>query len=409
MTVSEVKSLTDDALRHGLLELVVQDRKTTVRLLIHLGEFDSRRLYRAEGYSCMRDYCMSELAMSEDLAYKRIWVARKARRFPGILVALNEGNLTLSAVAMLTKYLSEDSAQDLLEAAAKKSNAQVAELLAERFPRLDLETLVQALPNHETTGGLGGPPSYVGSLNCQVLAVRQVKMPEVPVTVSRVQPLAPQRHAVQFTIGQDDLELLRRAQDLLSHQTPTCDAGEVFVRALRAFVSSLEKRKYGATEQPRATSERSSQDPRHIPARVKRAVYTRDRGQCTYAAHNGHRCQERRFLEFDHIVPVARGGKSTVDNLRLRCRSHNRFEADQSYGADFMQAKIDEAQRAADAKKRAEEVVPWLQALGIRGDHAREAAQKCDTPDASLEERVKTALRQFGPRDVQLGRSAPVS
>jgi HNH endonuclease len=123
-------------------------------------------------------------------------------------------------------------------------------------------------------------------------------------------------------------------------------------------------------------------------------------------AENGHRCEERKGLEFDHIEPVARGGKSTIDNLRLRCRAHNQLSAEQTYGREFMDAKIEESRRAA-AINRAEEVVPWLQALGIRADHARQAAERCDAPDASLEERVKAALACFGPRDVMLGRAAP--
>ena len=167
MKASEVARLSNDALRRGLLDLIAHDRTTTVRLLIHLGEFDARRLYREDAYSCMKDYCMVQLAMSEDTAYKRIWVARRARRFPRILVALNDGSLTLSAVAMLTRYLAPANADELLSAAAGKTNAQVAELLAERFPRPDLPTLVQALM----------PPTCQTELpdsNCQALAVRQV-------------------------------------------------------------------------------------------------------------------------------------------------------------------------------------------------------------------------------------------
>ena len=71
MRVSEVRRLSDDALRAGLRELVTQDRTTTVRLLIHLAEFDSRRLYRAEGHRSMHAYCAGELMMSDDVAYKK--------------------------------------------------------------------------------------------------------------------------------------------------------------------------------------------------------------------------------------------------------------------------------------------------------------------------------------------------
>jgi 5-methylcytosine-specific restriction endonuclease McrA len=404
MKVSEVSRLSNDALRCGLKDLVAQDRTTTVKLLIHLGEFDSRRLYRDDGYSCMKDYCQNELAMSEDVAYKRIWVARKARRFPSILISLSEGSLTLSAVAMLSRYLSAETADELLAAATRKTNAQVAELIAQRFPAPDLPTLLQPIASESSLA----PQLAFGAETCQGLAARQVESPvESSISRSRVAPLAPQRHAVQFTIGQGDLELLRRAQDLLSHQVPSRDAGEIFVRALRVFVSSLEKRKFGATDKPRRCIERPSRNSRHVPAHVRRAVRARDGDRCTFVGENGKRCDARGFLEFDHVRPIARGGRSTPDNLRLRCRAHNQFEAEKLYGHELMRAKREGAQREG-AKRRAEEVIPWLRALGIRAAHAREAAERCDLPGASLEQRVKAALSCFAPRDVALRRATPV-
>ena len=39
------------------------------------------------------------------------------------------------------------------------------------------------------------------------------------------------------------------------------------------------------------------------------------------------RCTERAFLEFHHRQPYAAGGKATVDNIELRCRAHNAYEA----------------------------------------------------------------------------------
>src|SRR5262249_22783877 len=162
------------------------------------------------------------------------------------LVSLNVGSLTLSAVAMLSPYLTEQNAEELLAAAARKTNARIRELIAERFPQPDLPTLVQPVLYPP---GESAPVSSreLGAANCQALAARRVETPQVLVTASCVQPLAPQRHAVQFTIGQSDLELLRRAQDLLSHHDSNCDAGEVFVRALRAFVKRLETKKFGLT------------------------------------------------------------------------------------------------------------------------------------------------------------------
>jgi hypothetical protein len=248
MTVSDVKSLTDDALRHGLLELVVHDRKTTVRLLIHLGEFDSRRLYRAEGYASMYVYCVGALKMSEDVAKKRIRVARKARAYPRILRDLADGSLTLTSVGLLCAYLTEGNAGELLEAAQGRTLEQVAELIAERFPQPDLPTLIQPL-SAPMPMAMGDPVS----LNCQKGAARPLgtsfAMTSGPLT--RVTPLAPERYGVQFTMGREDKELLEHAKSMLAHQIPSGDEGQVFLHALRALVRQLEKRKFGASDRPR--------------------------------------------------------------------------------------------------------------------------------------------------------------
>jgi len=111
--------------------------------------------------------------------------------------------------------------------------------------------------------------------------------------------------------------------------------------ALKIAVAKRAKRKFAATDSPGHS--RGSANPRHVPAAVKRAVCERDQKRCTFASDAGKRCDERRFLEYDHAEPIARGGKSTVENVRLRCRAHNQFEAERAFGAEFMERKRDEA------------------------------------------------------------------
>jgi 5-methylcytosine-specific restriction endonuclease McrA len=55
------------------------------------------------------------------------------------------------------------------------------------------------------------------------------------------------------------------------------------------------------------------------------------------------RCSETHLLELDHILPIARGGQSTVDNLRVRCRAHNQHEAERVFGVAFMRAQRERA------------------------------------------------------------------
>ena len=38
------------------------------------------------------------------------------------------------------------------------------------------------------------------------------------------------------------------------------------------------------------------------------------------------------FIEFHHRAPYAAGGRATVDNIELRCRAHNTYEAEVFFG-----------------------------------------------------------------------------
>jgi hypothetical protein len=374
--------LTDSSLLRDLKSLVSQERSTTALLIAHLAEVDARRLYAPAGYPSMFEWCVRELRFSEDTAYRRIRAARLARQFPGIYGMLGDGRLHVTALTLLAPVLTPENAAGLLSAATHKSKAQIEQLLAERFPQPDLPTLIEPL----------APPAA-----CLQLAPERVNFSptEQPAPVSeprpRVAPLAPHRFAVQFTMDQETHDDLLYAQALLGHAVPNGDPAQVFARALKALIAKLEQQKFAKTDRPRPC--RASDNSRHIPAEAKRTVWVRDGGQCTFVGENGHRCEARTRLEFDHAEPIAQGGRATVQGLRLRCRAHNQYTAEQAFGRDFMNVKRETGTKRELAEHVAE-VIPWLRHLGMRADEARKWAECCaDMPEASLEERLRHALK----------------
>jgi hypothetical protein len=72
-------------------------------------------------------------------------------------------------------------------------------------------------------------------------------------------------------------------------------------------------------------------------------------------------------------------------------------EAARTRAAAAEETRVRAAAAAEEARVRAAaaaEVVPWLRVLGLRADEARRAAEPCQAiPDASLEERLRCALR----------------
>jgi 5-methylcytosine-specific restriction endonuclease McrA len=157
----------------------------------------------------------------------------------------------------------------------------------------------------------------------------------------RTIPLSPERYALQFTVSLETHERLLRVQDLLASAVTSADIPDVFDRALKLLEEALERRRFAATESPRTC--RGPSDARRVSAEVRRKVWERDGGRCTFVSDDGHRCEARRWLEFDHRTPAARGGASTVENLRLRCRTHNQLEAERVFGAGFMAGKRESA------------------------------------------------------------------
>jgi hypothetical protein len=57
-----------------------------------------------------------------------------------------------------------------------------------------------------------------------------------------------------------------------------------------------------------------------IPESVRIAVWRRDQGRCA-------RCGSRENLEYDHIVPVSKGGGNTERNIELLCQNCNRSKS----------------------------------------------------------------------------------
>jgi hypothetical protein len=162
-----------------------------------------------------------------------------------------------------------------------------------------------------------------------------------PPVRSKVTPLSPNRYNVLLSFDEAAHEKLCRAQEMLSHLVPSGNPSEIVQHALDALLSERGRRKFGIGAQPREP--RAAGTRRSIPAQIRHAVYTRDDGHCAFISKDGVACNSRRKLEFDHVVPLAKGGKTTIENLRLLCRAHNQYEAERAFGREF----IEQAKRRA--------------------------------------------------------------
>ena len=329
--LSAVARLSDRHLLDEVKRLAARERDVTVELIAHLAEVEERGLHHAEGFDSMFLYCRQILLLSEHAAYGRIEAARAARKFPIILEMLAEGSLNLTTVGLVGRHLTRDNYREVLAAAKARSKREVEELVARLHPQPDVPSSIRKLPEVKPVVAPGALlPASAPTPAPSALPAPAV-LPPAPPRPQVVTPLAPDRYKVQFTVSAKTCEKLRLAQDLLRHAIPDGDAGAIFDRALTVLLEDLARKKLAATDRPRP-SRGTAPGSRHIPAEVKRKVWIRDGGRCAFVGKGGRRCDQRAFLEFHHVEPYAVGGEATVSNVELRCRVHNRYEAEIFFG-----------------------------------------------------------------------------
>jgi hypothetical protein len=371
MTQSGLVAMSDREVVERLVELLREERRLTAAVLVHLGEVELRRLYLPAACSSMHVYCMRVLGMSEDQAFKRIRAARAVRRWPVVGAAVEDGRLHLSGVVLLAPHLTDENAGELVAEASGKSKAEIEVVLARRAPRPDVPARLERVAEQvELAPGPAG------------CAAGEVAPGPPGRDKARVAPLAPERFALQVTIGEATHGKLLRAQALLRHQVPSGDLAEVLDRALDALLDRVEGRKLGKTTAPRKA--RTSRVKRYVPRAVRRQVVARDGARCAFVGEDGRRCEETGFLELDHVVPVSRGGRATVEKVRVLCRGHNLYEAERILGREVVETG--RAKRAAD-----DDLVAGLRRMGVTAGDARRAVAAAPRAGA-VEERMRAAL-----------------
>jgi hypothetical protein len=219
-------ALSDQDLLARLEALAGKERASLVELVAHLAALDGRpSLFAAQGYGSLFSYCTQALRLSEDVACNRIEAARACRHYPLIFELLASGSLTLTSVRLLGKHLTAENHQSVLAKARDRSRREIEVLVAELAPRPDVPSAVRKLPTATPPTSAGPMPAMtsVPSTAGTVIAPSPSALPATPRPI--VQAWAPERYRVQFTIGQETHEKLRRLPALLRREIPDGDPG----------------------------------------------------------------------------------------------------------------------------------------------------------------------------------------
>ena len=319
-SASTIRVMTSDHLLAATRRLAVRARVVEADLVAHLAEIDARELYRDRAFSSLFSFCVQELGFSGDVAYNRIVVARAGRRWPAVMDALRSGRVHLAGLRLLVPHLTEENHAALLAEANGKSKRKIEALVARLAPRPPVPSVMQQLPDPSAVQAALAAPA------AQATVESIEGMPAAPHAV--VRPLSEGTFSIQFTGTRALCDKLSEAQELLRHGVPDGDFGTVIERALDLLLKKVKKERFALVSKPRKTLEQTAlkATTRKIPAAVRRTVYIRDGGRCTFVDPvTGRRCESTSGLEYDHVDGWARTKRHEARHLRLICRPHHKL------------------------------------------------------------------------------------
>ena len=278
--------LSDQQLIQSIENLVRREREILSDVLQHLKEIDRRKLFSKLGFTSLLDYATKQLKYSPDQAGRRIAAMRLLREIPEAESKVVDGSLTLSSLAQAHWHFRK----------SEHSQAEKREILVKLENATKRETAAILKHDDEVRYSFGADKS-------------------TEEMVEKFRGLNPHLNFDQ---------LMKKAVQIALSQT---DPDEKIERAAKR--KSRIDRKLTSADQKITSAGKVAVRSRYVPAKIKRHVWSKSRGQCEM-------CESKFGLEFDHILPFAKGGKTTAENLRLLCRNCNQRSGIEKFGLSKM-------------------------------------------------------------------------
>jgi hypothetical protein len=321
----DLRSISDNVLLENMESTAGREREITLQALQLLREVDRRSLYLKLSYKNLFEYAVGKLKYSEGSAQRRISSMRLLKELPELEKKFESGALPLSTLSQAQSFFNQE----------KTENSEKREIL-------------ETLENKSVR-------------EVQRELVSRSSEPE-KLYKEKIRAVSATHTEVKFLVKEEFLAEIEELRAILSHQMPGATVKEVLgfavkktLKVLRIKEPKKDLKLNGETKKeidlvktvkgtkkiineksPPALAVKSS---RYIPVEVKRRVWKRDGGQCSFEC-NGRNCTSKHYLEFDHIVPFALGGQATVENLRVRCRAHNQLAAVAAFGVKKMEQYV---------------------------------------------------------------------
>lgn len=228
-----------------------------------------RKLYSDLKYSSLFDYCTRELGYSEGSAQRRIVACRMMKVMPEIEKKIESGALTLTNISQVNQFFKDEEAQ-------KKAFIEIEGKSKKECEKKLFE-----------------------------LSGKEVKKDEEKKRISK------DKIQVAIVLSDETVALMEEVKRLIGKNL---SPDELIQFVFKAAKEKVEKEKFKQTPNPKSPPP-AKVNQRHIQNYIKRQVYQENQ-KCAQCGSN-HR------LNYDHSMPFALGGPSSIENIRLLCENCN--------------------------------------------------------------------------------------
>ena len=357
-----LKSLSNEELLSQTKNLVQKERHLNIQVIGHLSEIEYRKLYLKRGFSSLFDYTVKELGYSEGSAYRRIKAMKLCREIPETTSKLKTGNLNLTTVSQLQTFFEKQDKKakkkqvdlNLQNTQKQKVQSNLSVRRSDSSPRrIDasyLENKTQKLDLLKKVEGKSRRQTE--KLLCEI-------DPDLSIAKEKLRFIGNGKMELKIIMDEDLRKKLEELKNLFSHRNSNISYGELFSILVKLGLNKYDPRRKLKKKQlekfnkkiqikindPSKTKNMTGSEKliysdksngilknfkqisnRYIPAEVKRSIWMRDEGKCSYfCPETEKKCGSKHLLQIDHIHPYSLGGGSEPGNLRLLCAGHNQY------------------------------------------------------------------------------------
>jgi hypothetical protein len=374
-------SLSNESLLAKTIHLTSEERRITIEVLWCLREVESRLLFAELGFSSVYEFCIQKLGYSEGSAHRRISAMRLLRELPPEIQMQTEekiksGILSVTNLSLVHGFLKlEKKLENKSYSAAEKSDLiQSIEGVSKKNAEKILGDLQPAIIPQEKERVLNSAQTEIKFIASVELMAKLNRIKErtahsdpspsyatlfekmADCMLNKIEARVSLQEKKTGAVAEPFLEDVGKNSNSLPKKfVQNSSAQKEFEPSEPAHHESIGSESIGS-ESKQNESKQSTSTPiaftpitsthieylqstfhvtslarsrsRYISAAVRKEVWQRDQGTCTYFHEEPEKkCTSRFGLELDHVKPFAFGGENTAENLRLRCRAHNLLEA----------------------------------------------------------------------------------